>query len=179
MVRIDGTGFSNQSSLISEHYRDGQVDLVVWFMSIHEIGHELETHPELNVAEKWKTVVPSQLHDLGASIAKQGTRLLVVVIPQGEEVSPLERAPRIEETAGQAYHTAELAENATKLENVFASSGVRTLKLLGRMQTFEDGAARYPLYNTWDYHLSTQGATWVGNEVAAEILRWKPWSATR
>lgn len=178
MERVDGTGFSDQRNLIASYYGDGQADLVVWFVSTHEIGHELETHPDLNVAGKWKAVVPSELRDTAATLAKQHTRLLVVVIPQGEEVSPLERAPRLEETAGQAYHTAELSVNAANLENVFAASGVRTLKLLGLMQAFENRPDRYPLYNTWDYHLSTEGSTWVGTEVAADLLRWKPWSAS-
>jgi hypothetical protein len=115
------------------------------------------------------------MRDLRTSLAAQHTRLLLVVIPQGEQASPLERELRLEEAGASAFDAPLLFQVARDFEDHVKALGVPTLGLLEPMQTFEESPSRFPLYNTEDYHLSTKGSTWVGLRIYGELERWKPW----
>jgi len=100
---------------------------------------------------------------------------MLVVIPQGEQASPLEREVRIEETGGPAYDAPTLFQTARDFEDHIASAGIRTLKLVRSMQQLEESPERFPLYSAWDYHLTTRGSTWAGVQIYDELERWQPW----
>jgi len=174
MLRIDGGGFAALGSLIGNYYGDGEADLIVWPVSYGEFSKEQQAHPELKPDAIWKTI-QRNLAALQTTLAKQHTKLLMVVIPQGEQVSPLEREPRIEETGRDAYDAPKLFQTARELEESVAASGVPTLKLASIMQRLEESRERFPLYNSWDYHLSTRGSTWVGSRIYDYLEHWRPW----
>jgi hypothetical protein len=176
MLRIDGSGFTVINSLIANYYGDGEADLVIWPVSAGDYGKEMLAHPNETSDTIWKSI-HQELRASQKLLASQHTRLLLVVIPQGEQISQLERGPRIEETGAFAYDVPTVFQAAQDMENQIAASGVPTLKLARAMQAFEDSGSRYPLYNAWDYHLSTQGSTWVGTRIYEELQRWRPWSS--
>jgi hypothetical protein len=103
---------------------------------------------------------------------------MIVFIPDGIGLSDYERAWRFGGLAGgpmsefgQAAQIASYAE----IEQRYTSSGVHSLGLLRDMLDAEVRADRVPLFNTYDEHPSTAGATWIGRAIANDLLDWQPW----
>jgi hypothetical protein len=174
-VRLDGATISQQASFVREHLGDGQTDLVI--MLVDDITQSLEIY-RANGTD-WRTLVPARLRALQNDLAKRGTQLMVVLIPSARSVSPAE-VPDVG-TFNDGYVSGLSFEQdstrAHELERIYLGmSGIRVLALQEAMERFEEGPHRFPLFNMHDIHLSPQGATWVGDAVAGELNRLKPWA---
>ena len=176
-VRLDGATISQQASFVREHLGDGQANLVIMLVDDITQSHEIFRAK----GSDWRTTVPLHLRALQQYLAKRGTQLIVVLIPSARSVSPAE-VPDIG-TFNDGYVSGLSFEQdsarAHELEKIYLGmSGVRVLALQEAMERFEEGSDRYPLFNMHDIHLSPRGATWVGDAVAGELNRWKPWATT-
>ncbi len=163
MSITDGIGF------IKQYLGDGEVDLVVYQVDSNSLVHDLEQHPDL-AGDHWKSVLAAGIASTSHALQQSGTKLLMVPVPQGRAVSPLERPIDIDETfAGSGARDA-------GFENAIASSGVPTVKLLRSLEALEERAHRIPYFNTADPHPSPEGQTWIGQAILKYLESWRPWS---
>jgi sugar lactone lactonase YvrE len=175
-VRLDGTSISQQLSFVHENLGDGQTDLVVLLIDDITLTHEWGA----SGGGDWQKVAAQRLRVLQSDLAKRGTRLLVVLIPPARAVS-LNEVPEIGAfNDGQVTALAFEQDNdrAHQVVKQFSAIGVPVFALQQPMEEFEASASRVPLYNMRDIHLSPQGATFVGDAVAGEILRRRLWTAS-
>lgn len=169
-IRYSGMSIADGTNFIKQYFSDGEVDLVVYQVDSWSLAHDLEQHPELATGDRWKTVLASKIAGASRALGLSGTKLLMVAVPQGRAVSPMERPIDIDESfaASQARDSA--------YENAIASSGVPTLKLLGPFEKLEERSNRVPYFNTADPHPSPEGQTWIGQAILQYLEGWRPWS---
>jgi hypothetical protein len=153
--RIDAVSPAAETSMISNVLADGQVRLIVL------------------LANYFGPPDPKLVRLLEHDLARTHTKLLLVFIPQGYEVSPLEYWKS--NVARSGYDFASLRAQAVKQETYYHVLGIHALLLLDAMQQQEAGPNRRDLYYGGDHHLTVYGSQWVGNRILEEIERWEPW----
>jgi hypothetical protein len=141
-------------------------------MNTGTLAHDLEKHPAWKNDGAWKPALREKLAALGRRMTSARTKFLLVPVPHGSEASPLERILGREDFS-------DAHARATAFENVIASSGIRTLKLLRALEKAEESPQRVPFYNAADPHPSADGSIWVGKNIFAELAAWQPWKASR
>ena len=180
-VRLSGMSIADGTNFIKQFLSDGEVDLVVYQVDSYNLIHDIEPHPELAAGDsaaagwlvagdRWKSVLAADIADASRALQHSGAKLLMVPVPQGPAVSPLERPIDIDESF--AFSDARDAN----YENAIASSGVPTLRLLRPLQALEEQPNRVPYFNTADPHPSPQGQMWIGQAILQYLEGWRPWS---
>src|SRR5205814_9914629 len=134
--------------------------------------YEIEQRPELTSGgDLWKTQIPSELRQLRNDLAKNGTKLMLVLTPEGPEVSPLERAHSLIAYGDYNYSVEE--KSGRTLDAVYRSTGIPMFSLQNPMERLEESDRRVPLFNTEENHFSRIGSTVAGEMNLSELERWK------
>jgi hypothetical protein len=154
VFRVDDLSAASGASLIHEELGDGEADLVILM---------------LNAYDPWD---PSALDDLQSALQATGTRLMLVYTPQGFEVSPLDFPDGVRErnVDFNALHA-----EASKGESFYNRTTIESLFLLDAMSAWDDVPDHPPLFYVADHHFTVYGSQWVGERIAAELERWRPW----
>ena len=180
-IRASGMSIADGTNFIKQYLSDGEVDLVVYQVDSYNLIHDIEPHPELAVGDsatlgwliagdRWKSALAADIADANRALQRSGAKLLMVPVPQGPAVSPLERPLDIDESFAFSDR------RDANYENAIASSGVPTLKLLRPLQALEERSNRVPYFNTADPHPSPAGQTWIGQAILQYLEAWRPWS---
>jgi hypothetical protein len=169
-IRASGMSIADGTNFIKQYLSDGEVDLVVYQVDSYNLVHDIEPHPELAAGDRWKSVLAADIADASRALQHSGAKLLMVPVPQGRAVSPLERPIDIDESF------AESQARDSAYENAIASSGVPTLKLLHPLEALEERPNRIPYFNTADPHPSPEGQMWIGRAILQYLESWRPWS---
>jgi DNA-binding beta-propeller fold protein YncE len=175
VTRIDGASISALRNFISNYLADGEADVVVLFVDLTTREHEFEQRPDLKTGERWKSTLPAELKEFQQLLQTAHTTLILAVLPVGEDVSPTEHDYAIEQTGASAYDFAGLRSVGVDFENVIASSGVPTVRMLVPMEEYEQTAGHRPLFYSGDPHITADGSIWVGRFLLKELERIKPW----
>jgi sugar lactone lactonase YvrE len=175
--RMDGASITAARSFISTYFADGQADLVVLALNAPFMENEFRERPALQVNDLWKKRIPAELVDLARTLQANHTTLMLVVMPEGEAVSPLERMSSMYPAA--SYDFSEKRQASETLENVLKGTGLPTVTLLDPLTQEAESSDRMPLYYNWDRHLSREGAHWVGGEILRQVERLHPWAPAR
>lgn len=177
-VRLNGTGLGAQRNFINEYLGEGEADLVILTYPSISQPYDIQARPDLKDPERLKATVRQDLLGLKATLQKQGTKFMMVFVPDGSGISDYERTWRFAglnggpgSEFGQPAHVADYTEN----EHTYTTSGVHSLGLYRAMLDAETQPDRVPLFNTYDEHPSTAGATWIGRAIANDLLDWRPW----
>ena len=154
VFRVDDLSAASGASLIHEELGDGEADLVILM---------------LNAYDPWDATA---LEDLRSSLQATGTRLMLVYTPQGFEVSPLDfpDGARERNVDFNALHA-----EAVKSESFYNRTTIESLFLLDAMSAWEGTPGHPSLFYAADHHFTIYGTQWVGERVAAELERWRPW----
>jgi hypothetical protein len=123
----------------------------------------------LNAYDPWDATA---LEDLRNALQATGTRLMLVYTPQGFEVSPLDfpDGARERNVDFNALHA-----EAVKSESFYNRTTIESLFLLDAMSAWEGTPGHPSLFYAADHHFTIYGTQWVGERVAAELERWRPW----
>jgi streptogramin lyase len=176
VVRMDGTGLLAEASFVSGALDSGQVNLVVLVVNPFNYAADMDKNSDLWNNEKWTAVVGDDLKRLRDNLAKSRTRLMIVYLPEAQGVTMSEVVMRSVDIDG--FRNTDLPGRFKRTEaigSLLAPLGIHYLSLVEPLQRFEESKNRYPLFNTRDVHLTPQGATWVGQQIAKDIEKWRPW----
>ena len=154
-VRIDAAPAAAQTSLVDNVLGDGQVRLVVL------------------LANSFGPADPKMLRALERSLARTRAKLLLVFIPQGNQVSPLEFWKANVTATGYQY--AALRAQAAREESYYHRLSARSLLLLDAMEAQEALPDRRDLFYSADHHLTVFGTRWVAHRIVEELEAWRPW----
>lgn len=186
--RLSGTAVTDLSQFVTQYYGDGQVDLIVYLLDDQNLLKEIATltkQGKIASGAEWVGPVSVGLHELNDALAKNGTRLALVPIPDGRSISPLENNGRQRlggdladfYNARDPYALNYLTYAAAKaFERSIGISGAKTFHLLVPMIAAEESAHRVPFFNAEDDHPTPLGSAFIGKEIARQLELWKPWS---
>jgi hypothetical protein len=169
-VRYSGLGIEDAANFLISYFGDGGAELVIYEIDFPVFERELLLHPELAKDNKWEKVLPEDIASAQRALARNGTKMLVVIVPPGRAVSPLERSAITSDTFPGEF------AREKHFEDVLASSNVPTLKLLVPMESAEESPRRVPLFNVIDPHPSPDGQMWIGKAILDYLKAWKPWN---
>ena len=169
---IAGMGIHAAESLIDNDFADGESDVVVLVVDEFYLLND----PNLGPGDSWRAAVASQLRELSKKLAASHTAMEIVVIPQGQAVSPSERLRAVEMQIDPAAYDFDLSyDRASAFEQVFASSGVHCVPLLEPLHAAAAVPSRGAFYNSMDHHLTPEGTAWIARYVLGDLERWAPW----
>jgi NHL repeat len=171
--RIDATSATGMHSFIINYLGDGQADLVLYTLHANLIENELNANPSLKVKDAWKKFLAANLRELAATLRKSGTKLVLVTLPDGEAVSPLERMDAF--YPQPSYDFAAMQTKSRDLEPAVKNAGLPTITLLDPMMREAESPDRTVLYYDFDRHLSRGGAHWIGAEIVRQLEVLQPW----
>jgi hypothetical protein len=189
--RFSGGAVSDLVSFISNYYGDGEADLVIFLLDSANIGKEVgilrekarssPSEPALGDIDPELSSIQKQLTKLRRTLAKSNTELLVVSIPDGRSISPLENSHSdwLPEGLLDFYSDIKLGfetyKMAVVIEKAITSADVHSLGLLGPMMRFEESPQRVPLYFTQDTHPTIRGSMFIGEAIERSLEQWAPW----
>jgi hypothetical protein len=190
--RFSAAAVNDLASFITNSYADGEADLVILLLDSANISKEVK-----QLREKTKTdpiqeslggidpelaQIQAQLSDLRKTLAKSKTEFLVVSIPDGRSIGPLENthSDSLPEALLDFYSDFrpgyETYKMAIVIERAITTSvGVRALGLLGPMMRFEESPQRVPLYFVEDTHPTIRGTMFIGEAIERRLEQWAPW----
>jgi DNA-binding beta-propeller fold protein YncE len=189
--RFSAAAVTDLASFISNYYADGEADLVILLLDSANISKEVKALREKTktppIQESLADIDPelrqmqTLLSDLRKTLAKSNTEFLVVSIPDGRSISPLENThsdqlPDILLDFYSDFHPGyETYKMAVVIEKAITTSGVRSMGLLGPMMRFEESPQRVPLYFVEDTHPTIRGAMFIGDAIERQLELWAPW----
>jgi len=189
--RFSSGAVSDLVSFISNYYADGEADLVIFPLDSANISKEVKIIREktqsspsqeaLGSIEPELRQIQTQLTELRKTLAKSHTELLVVSVPDGRSISPLENTHSDQLPEGlldfysDIHPGYETYKMAVIIEKAITTAGVRSIGLLGPMMRFEESPQRVPLYFTEDTHPTSRGSMFIGEAIERLLEQWAPW----
>lgn len=162
VARIDAATITSGINFIENYMGDGEDDLVMFFIAQSTLEDELVQH----AGENWRSSVPSALRALQSKLSSNGTRLMIVLVPNGSAVGA--------EYAGSRGKSELEVARFGDLAQVVASSGVPNVSLLDPMKS-PSAIGFQPLYVLDDRHMTPSGSTFVGRVLVQFLEAWRPW----
>jgi len=168
-IRSDGISGTAEAQYAGEILSSGVVDAAIIEVNFWNV---YANYPQLKLDSPWRSGYTSAFRNMSALFKKARVPVVVVTHPDGYGASMLERYAYREEQ--DSFRTT-LADER-QLADAVGRSGVRHLRLLDPILTYEAGNRSAPLFLPSDHHFSVAGNIFVGDAIAKYIEDWKPWA---
>jgi NHL repeat len=173
VVRVDSSNLQQESDYIESFLGDGQANLIIWIVNVaHSSG--LPTDAAGSPWPAFSRILRTQ----GENLARAGTRLVVVVAPEGANVAPFDNfLGRQTDGAMPTFHFDASGERIAIA--AVRDAGVPYVALLDAMVAHETARAPTPLFGPSDTHFSRAGNAFVAEAIYKELATSKPWDTSK
>ena len=176
VVRLDAATVPSTLTYVRAAFARGNVDCVVFDLNFRHVRRTFEADRTLEAGDAWVSVVIRDLRAMADALAPSRTAFLTVLAPVAVDAAPSEGFLSSTTTDAQRLTYRDWLRFSTLLEGAVRESSVPSLDLLPATHAYESGPVAPPLMRVASDELTRAGSAFVGDAIARELERERPWA---